>query len=100
MIFYAVRIVVPKVSLYSDFVRKHTKRQNYVMILYIYEPVVKIERSALPKNDLIIVCLVFWSCCSWIRRSCLNRVVITSHHPPVAPYIDEAFARPLLPYQV
>ena len=68
------------------------------MILHIYEPEVKIERSATSKNDLIVVCLVFWSRRPWIQRSCLNRVVITSHYPPVAPYIDEAFARPLLPY--
>ena len=40
---------------------KHAKRQNYVMILHIYEPEVKIERSAPPKNDLIVVCLMFWS---------------------------------------
>ena len=29
------------------------------MILYIYEPEVKIKQLALPKNDLIVVCLVF-----------------------------------------
>ena len=51
------------------------------MILHIYKPEVKIERSPPPKNDLIVICLVFWRSRPWIRRSCLNRVVITSLSP-------------------
>jgi len=57
-VFYAVCIVIPKVSLYLDFIRK-TYQTSKLYNNIAYGPEVKIEQLALLKNNLIIIYLVF-----------------------------------------